>query len=120
MLSRLAWLAVAQVRGSGSSAAATAPACPSLLPACAPSQAVGLTGRLSSLFAMSEFSVSFVVLGATGAFSLVSDNRRALGVILCVSASSGLCLGLLTVAHQRGLLPGFYWIILVGAADFLA
>ena len=81
--------------------------------------AVGLVGR-SSLFALSEFIVSLVVLAATAAFGLVEDDRRAISVILRVAACGGLGLSLLTWAHQAGALGGLQWIIAMGACAFLA
>lgn len=81
-------------------------------------QAVGLA-QSSSLFALSEFTVSLFVLGATAGFSAFEDNRSAMHVILRVAAPGALSLALLTYLNQSGLLGGLPWMIGIGACTFL-
>jgi MFS family permease len=74
----------------------------------------------AEVFASSETLVAFCVMGALALLSLIRPNRAALIGAFCLMGGGLALVGVATMLFDRGLLNGYWWIVLVGVGAYLA
>jgi len=75
---------------------------------------------VTSAFAMSEGTISVLVLSICALFSRVQSNSRAMHVIIAATVAGGALVAGLTLAWRAGRVCGFPWIVGVGCGTFLS
>jgi len=74
----------------------------------------------AGVFSSSETLVAFCVMGALALLSLIRANRAALIGAFSLMGGGLVLVGVATLLLDRGLLNGYWWVMLVGVGAYLA
>lgn len=76
-------------------------------------------GDAPSVFTLAELPIAVLTLGMLALTMFIRNNRKAFLLYLWLIIGGGLIVGGSTIAFQAGILPGAWWMILIGGGLYI-